>query len=271
MVSIAPLLKRVPIRSLSNAEQCALQKHLRRSYTLPLVPEPVDPFWTASLFDVKVGESVMKELKSEEDDGEEVDKSRGTSPQDQCNNEPDEVASDSGKGTAVSSPVSCATKSGEVRRLKRKSKSLVSESEQSQATSEDSGVVPNRKTAKKHLLMEGSGGAIKGKGGDGDGVEEKKGVVAKKKEKKSSNKVGKEESSGSKIKVNNANKNSGNNNKKKVAKSNSNEGVKHLTGARQKLQQYSKMSKRSDGNINHCLKSNRLSAERKGSAKKERC
>lgn len=65
-----------------------------------------------------------------------------------------EQDSDSGKGTqrsesSVASPISCASKS-EMRKLKRKSKSLSSDS--SEPLTEDSGVQDN-KTAKKHLKL----------------------------------------------------------------------------------------------------------------------
>lgn len=173
VVSIAPLLKRVPIRSLSNAEQCGLQKHLRRSYTKPL---EVDTFqWP--FFGGDSGTGIKEEGKTRAELPEKQEQGMVSMEQDS------EVNSDSGKGTAVSaaSPVQ------EVRRMKRKSKSF-SPPELEQTETEDSGI--QKETANKHLKLVNSSFSNRGKEGEAaektDGVVEKKQKKAIKKQKNSS-------------------------------------------------------------------------------------
>lgn len=168
VVSIAPLLKRVPIRSLSNAEQCGLQKHLRRSYTKPL---EVDPFqWPFFVGDS--GTAAKEEKKSvglPEIVAQKQEHGMVSMEQDS------EVNSDSGKGTAVSaaSPVQ------EVRR-KRKSKSF-SPPELEQTETEDSGI-QQKETVNKHLkLVKSSYSRV-----EGDVLEKKKKKKTEMKKQKSS-------------------------------------------------------------------------------------
>lgn len=161
LVSVVPLIKRIPIRQLSHCEQCALQKHLRRSYTVPL---EVDTFLSMDAFrmdvDIKVEEEATSSSSSKVDSGPESVVSSSVAM---------EQDSDSGKGTqrsesSAASPVSCKS---DVRKMKRKSKSLCSET--SEPTTDDSGLPP--KTAKK---------LVKDTSGEGDKTE-----VVKKKKKQS--------------------------------------------------------------------------------------
>lgn len=138
-MSTCPLIKSIPIRQLCHSEQCALQKHLMRSYTMPL---EVDTSLVAAAFAGPQVEMTPVVVESAPESSASVAM---------------EQDSDSGKGTqrsesSAASPVSCSSKS-EVRKLKRKSKSLSSES------TDDSGL--QTKTAKKHLKVPVKGNSTK--------------------------------------------------------------------------------------------------------------
>lgn len=135
IVCLSPLVKSIPVLQLSHAEQCSLQKHLRKSYTMPL---EVDTSIVAAAFNAAIPKT--------EADGERESGAVSMAL---------EQDSDSGKGTqrsesSAASPVTCSSKS-EIRKLKRKSKSLSSES--SEPLTEDSGLQTNKTAKKLHLKL----------------------------------------------------------------------------------------------------------------------